>query len=129
MHRWGDKDVDWAGINDCCEILSNYCLKWARLGGSTKEKFGTVRFYAQFNGLSLHNLFYPGYHYYQFSRKIIYLDENLISKILSPLNPLFFQWQKFIYKRAYKICLKKYPHLREEILCCADYPEYLNFKD
>lgn len=40
--------------------IHDYCVLWGRLGGQAKEKFDTVRFYAQF-GLSLHSLVYIKY--------------------------------------------------------------------
>ena len=32
---------------------------------------------------------------------------------------------RFLYRRAYKLALKRWPHLRSEILEGADWPEYL----
>jgi len=34
-------------------------------------------------------------------------------------------YQKFIYRRAYKKAIEKYPAIRENILCAADYPNLL----
>lgn len=35
------------------------------------------------------------------------------------------KWQCFIYRRAYKLAVRKWPNLREEITCAADYSELL----
>jgi hypothetical protein len=126
MHDWGDEGVDWKGINDCCDILYNICNRYGRLGGQIKEKYGTVRFYASFGYLSLHTLIYPGYVAYQFPRWLMKLDMKVIGPTLDFFfGKLFIKWQIFIYKYAYIKCLKKYPHLKEEITCCMNHPELL----
>lgn len=125
MHRWGDKDADWKGIDQAAKFIHDYCVKWGRLGGSYKEKYGTVRFYAQFGYLSLHTLVYPGYAYNQFPTWLFSLDINYITTILSPLEKLFYKWQKKVYIRAYKEAVIRWPHLREEILSGADESEWL----
>lgn len=125
MHTWGDKDVDWAGIEDAAEMIHDYCVKRARLGGQYKEKWGTVRFYAQF-GLSLHSLVYPGHCFNRFPSWLWKLDLRVITPVLNFLfGKLWAKWQARIYAKAYKRAIEKYPHLKEEILCCADYPEIL----
>lgn len=125
MHNWGEEGVDWKGIDDAATYIHGYCLKWAFLGGQSKEKYGTVRFYAHFGWLSLHGLIYPGYAWNQFPKWLWKLDCNIIG----PALRFFFErpfvaWQRYIYKRAYRSAVRKWPHLKEEILVCADYPEF-----
>lgn len=125
MHDWSDKDVDWKGIGEAAYYIQTYCRRWGRIYGSAKEKYGTVRFYCIFGELSLHSLLYPGYSYSQFPKWLWVLDIDYISKFLSIFNDAFFVWQKFIYSRAYRNALKKWPHLTGEILCDSDYPEFI----
>lgn len=126
MHTWGNKDVDWKGIDDVATYLATFCRRWGRLGGQTKEKFGTVRFYASFGWISLHTLVYPGYVYSQFPKWLWDLDCYYIAPVLQFLfTRPFIKWQHYIYKEAYKNALRNWPHLREEILRCADWPELL----
>ena len=125
-HDWSEKDFDWKGLEECVDIIYTTCVTWGRLGGQAKEKFGQVRFYAQFGYLSLHRLIYPGYHYNQFPQWLWKLDCFYISRVLQ----FFFErpfvwWQKKVYNFAYQRALAKHPHLRDEILCCADYPEFI----
>lgn len=125
-HDWGDEGVDWKGINDAADYIHDFCVKWGRFGGQAKEKFGTVRFYASFNWLSFHGLCYPGYVYSQFPDWLWKLD----CKIISPILRFFFdkpvyKYRCFIYRTAYLNALKKWPHLKEEIICCMDYPELI----
>lgn len=126
MHQWGDPGVDWSGIGDAAEFISSYCKRQGLLGGQSKEKYGTVRFYAHFGYLSLHSIIYPGYMYSQFPKWLWKMDIYYIG----PFLRFFFEkpfvwWQKKVYNRAYWKALKKWPHLRAEILCGADRPELI----
>ncbi len=126
MHGWNDEEVDWKGIDDAYNIIGDTCRRYARLGGQVKEKFGTIRFYAQFGNLSLHGLIYPGYHYIRFPDWLYKLDTKVISPCLRFfLERIFRWWQAKVYNYAYQKALKKYPHLYEEITCCADYIELI----
>lgn len=126
MHFWGDANVDWKGIENAAHYIGNFCRRWAFLGGLSKEKYGTVRFYAHFGELSLHSLVYPGYYYNQFPQWLWKLDCNLIEPVLTFLfGRIFFTWQRAVYSIAYRRACKKWPHLQAEILSGADYPEYI----
>lgn len=126
MHQWGDEGVDWNGIESAAEYIATFCRRWAFLGGQYKEKYGTVRFYASFGCLSLHNIIYPGYYYNQFPKWLWNLDCDYIGPCLRFLfEKLFIRWQKFIYNMAYQRALKKWQHLRAEILCGADWIELI----
>lgn len=126
MHDWDDDRIDWKGINDAVDYISSYCTRWGRLGGQAKEKYGTVRFYCNFGWLSLHTLLYPGHVYSQFPKWLWALDIEYITPVLSFLfERLFVWWQQKIYNRAYQNALKKWPHLREEILRGASYVELI----
>lgn len=125
MHKWGDSNVDWAGIENAATFIHNYCVKWARLGGDFKEKYGTVRFYANF-GLSLHSLIYPGYQRSMFSTWLWRADIYYISPVLNKLfGRIFFKWQSTVYRKSYKLAIKKWPHLKNEIINGADHKEFL----
>lgn len=126
MHDWGDEGVDWVGIGNAAHYLSTYMKKWGRLSAHSKEKYGTVRCYCHFGYLSLHGLIYPGYVYNQFPKWLWHLDCMYISKFLQFFfEKPYVKWQVFIYKRAYQNALKKWPHLRKEILCAADHRELI----
>lgn len=124
-HEWGDKGVDWKGIDEAATYIGHFCRTWGRLGGQAKEKYGNVRFYASFGYLSLHTLFYPGYAYVRFPKWLWRLDLSVFTPILSVLERPFVAYQQFIYKKAYTNALKKWPHLKEEILDEADHRELL----
>lgn len=126
MHCWGDKGVDWNGINDAAQYIHDYCVRWARLGGDYKEKFGTVRFYARFH-CQLHDLIYPGYMWIVWPQFMNLVDLYFYAtRVFDPVRSVINWWQAKVYRRAYKNAVKKWPHLRQEILCMADYDEFLN---
>ena len=87
MHEWGDKDVDWDGINDAAEFiadrLTDHFEHWVQ---QYKEKYGTVRVYCY--------------------------------------SPHDKEAEK-VYRQAYTDAVAKWPHLKEEILTDAYWPEYL----
>lgn len=126
FHIWGQKDFDWKGLDGAVNYVESYSRRWGRIGGSAKEKFGCLRFYAVFGGLSLHTLFYPEYYYSKFPKWLWNLDVLYVGPFLDKLlGKPFVLWQKFIYNRAYQGALKRWPHIRPEILNDADYLEWI----
>lgn len=123
-----DSDANvYNAMGDCTNILYDTCTTWGRLGGQLKEKYGTLRFYANFSPLNLHTLIYPAYYYIQFPKWLADLDYKVIGPVLNFFfGTLFYKYRVFMYRRGYKKCLEKYPQYREEILDCADFSEYLN---
>jgi hypothetical protein len=126
MHKWGNKDVDWQGIYEAARYIGEYQMRYGRTSVlDMKEKYGEARVYVHFGwstGWLMNHLFYPGYHYYQFPNWVRKIDEWVPC---SWINPLLIPYQERLYRRAYKNALKKWPHLRNEILNGADYEELL----
>lgn len=110
------------------EEIGLFLLKWGRVPvRDFKEKYGTVRVYCSLGWNSLHNIFYPGYAYYQFPDWLRNLDIYHGDKILrcTGFGLVSFHFHKFLYRLAYKRALKKYPTIRENIIGSADWPEFL----
>lgn len=88
----------------------------------------SARFYCYF-GLSLHHLVFPRHFVYKhpkFPNWLWKLDIYYISPILNKLFGWFwYRYQYWIYRKAYERAVKKFPHIKEEITCAADYPELL----
>lgn len=127
-HDWGDKDVDWAGIEAAAEYIHSFCKRWGRIGGQSKEKYGTVRFYANFGARSFLSLTHPDYvHYGPYPKWLMNLDIYYGSTILkyTGVQWLLNKIQPIVYNKAYHNALKKWPHLRGEILSDADYLELI----
>jgi hypothetical protein len=125
MHSWGEKGVDWEGIENSASEIGAFLARWGRMGVTqTKEKFGTVRVYCHFGWDCLHSIIWPRRHWIH-KWWPFYIDLLLSRYILELLNNVVIPYQRFVYRRAYTLAVKKRPHLREEILCYADFGEIL----
>jgi len=147
MHRWGD-DFDFAAVSYAARDIARFCKRWGRIGvRDYKEKYGTARVYCGFGYTSFHGLIWPGHMFCRFpfgvSRlgwklngtwigkklgHILWVADLRLSEVLLRnkfVEPLLIKYQIWIYKKAYERALKKYPHIVREILCGADYPEFL----
>lgn len=126
-HYWGDKDFDWKGLDWCVNYLHTNLIKWGRVNvQQTKEKFGTLCCYLSLGWNQFHSITHPGHCYSRYPKWLWSLDVYYGSKIV----PFLFNWfiipyHKWLYRKLYKDCVKKHPHLKEEIICMADYPELL----
>lgn len=110
------------------EMIGTFLLKWGRVPvRDYKEKYYTVRVYCNLGWYNFHDIFYPGHTYYKFSKRGILFDSKWGHVILkyTGLQFLSFHYHKFLYRLAYKRALKAFPEIRENILCCADWEEYL----
>lgn len=136
-HDWSDDSFDWKSLNEAASLIHGTC-KLFRIGCHIKEKYGTLRasFYL-FDG-SFHSVLYPGYVYYQYNnwrvckfihkytnvdiaKKMLHLDISLASYKNKWYNKLVVspvQWFQYNvgYKTAIKLAIRKYPHIKEEIL-------------
>lgn len=128
MHSWGDDFKYFNDVERAAVEIKQFCVKWGRLGGQAKEKYGTARFYAWFGVHGLHNITHPGSAGYAWYPKwLIHCDLFYFPTLFkwAGITWFFSKWQPFIYSLAYKRALKKYPHIREEIISGADYPELI----
>jgi len=128
MHSWGD-DVDWPGIDDACRYIGENLRRWGRVGVTQyKEKYGTVRVYL-LGGLgwhSFHNITHPGHCFSRYPKWLWSFDCR-VGRYIVPFcfNWIIVPYNKWLYRKLYSNMVKKYPHLREEILCMADIDELL----
>ena len=126
MHDWSDPNVDWLGINDAAYYIGHTLRVHGRIQvRDFKEKWGTVRIYCSFGWWLLHDITHPGHAYCRYPKWLWKLDCTYGRYIVQPLNYIVIPWQKWMYRKLYKNAIYKWPHLRKEILCCADWPEIL----
>lgn len=128
MHNWGDdsKDIDWKGISDAAEFIATRLVKWGRMGvRDYKEKYGTVRVYVDFGWNQLHSITHPRHCYSQYPKWLWVLDCRYIKRIVPLTNFLVIPYHTWLYTYVYGRALKKWPHLRSEILQGADYNQLL----
>ncbi len=129
MHTWGDEGVDWEGISEAARYIGENLRKWGRVCVSQyKEKFGEVRVYCSFGWYDLHSITHPGHAYIRYRKNGILWHLNYISGhgwFFRFLNRFAIPYQKFLYTYFYGRALRKWPHLRLEILSGADWSELL----
>lgn len=127
MHSWGDENVDWEGINESARYIGVNLKKWGRVNvRDYKEKFGQIRIYCSFGWHKVHSITHPGHGFSRYPNWLWKLD----CKYGSIIIPFLFNWfiipyHKWLYRKLYSDMVKKYPHLREEIVCMADYDKLL----
>jgi hypothetical protein len=126
MHQWGDPGVDWRGISDAACFIGSWLRKWGRLPVMDwKEKWGTVRVYTGFGWYQVHCITHPGHHYSRYPQWLWELDCRYGHHLMPPINWLVIPIQERLYRWRYRQALRRWPHLREEILNGADWPELL----
>lgn len=126
MHYWGEEDFDWEGLDWCVNYLHKNLVRWGRVQvRQTKEKYGTLRCYLSLGWEMFHSITHPGHCFSRYPDWLWKLDCKYGRKIISLLNHIIVPYHKWLYRKLYQDCIKKYPHLRKEILCYADYSELL----
>lgn len=127
MHIWGEEGVDWEGISAAAAYIGEGLRKWGRVNVvQYKEKYGTVRVYCSLGWWQIHAITHPGYAASQYPHWLWALDCKFGSLICRALNYIVIPYHKWLYRRYYRMAVQKWPHLRHEIICVADYPDLLD---
>ncbi len=130
MHMWGDKDVDWDGINEAANYIGYWLKDWVRMPVScVKEKFGSVRIYCSFGWSMIYSIWRPSHIWlpkwwpHRLDSWISYYTPIMkwVNYLVVPIHQKAYVWR---YKKA----VEKWPHLRREILGSADYGELFEGK-
>lgn len=132
MHSYYSKNadkVDWAGIEEAASWIGKQLRKWGRVPVlQTKEKWGQACVYTGFGWSSIHSITHPGHAYIRYTGLInwvYYKTYRPMLWVFRLLNKIVVPYHKWLYSYVYGQALKKWPHLREEILEGADWPELL----
>ena len=121
-----DEKFDYKGLNDAGDYISENLVRWGRVNvRDCKEKYRSLRIYLSLGWHQMHSILYPRYIYNQFPKWLWKLDCLYFSKAVNLLNYIVVPYHIFLYKLLYRRAVKKWPHLKREILCAADYPELL----
>jgi len=126
MHTYGNwPDKKFNQVEDAASMIGEFVARWGRIGVmQTKEKFGTVRVYCHFGIDCIHSVIWPRHCWIH--KWWPYRLDLAISKLITPLiNRVLAPYQIWVYRKAYSQAVNKYPHLKNEIMCCADYGELL----
>lgn len=126
MHTYGSwPDEYFNQVEDAAHEIGTFCARFGRIGVTqTKEKFGTARVYCSIGASCIYSLLFPR-HCWVKSWWPYRLDLTLSRWIIPIINILLVPFQKVVYRLSYKKVLKKYPHLKKEILYSADFYELL----
>lgn len=128
MHSWGDEDFDWIGLDNAIDYIHTNLVRWGRINvRQSKEKFGTARIYCSLGFYHLLSITHPGHVSWKgrYPNWLFKLDIHILSPIIEKLNFVVIPYQAWVYKTVYKNAVQKYPHLKKEIICAADYPQLL----
>lgn len=128
MHFWGDEWFKKNG-NDLNEAIDfcMYIFKLARIGTHGKEKYGTFRDHVYFWDGGLHTLIWPGYVRIMNSFMYFKLDRYVL-RPFTKYSGLFFigSWIQYkVYNYAFQIAIKRWPNVKDELICSIDYPELI----
>lgn len=125
MHSWGDEDFHyWKEIEEAAEYIAKFCTTWGRIHvRDFKEKWGTVRVYCSFGWYEVAEIFAPGVNWYgKWPWYTKWLWRIYVPRCI---NNLVVPYQEWIYRKAYAQAIKKWPMIKDEILCAADWFELL----
>lgn len=129
MHFYGQwPEKHFSEVEEAASFIGNWLRKWGRVPVmQTKEKFGTVRVYCSLGWRDFHDIFYPGYYRIVWSKKIQRINLFLCYtfRLGYVLGFLSLPVHKRLYRWRYKKALQKWPHLKDEILSCADFGQLL----
>lgn len=124
-HSWGEKGVDWEGIENASYYIGDWLAKWVRMPVfQCKEKFGTVRVYCAIGWESFYSIWRPK-HAWVVKWWPYKLDLTVSQYLMPLLNKIVVPIHRTAYRFRYKQAIKDWPHLKDEILECADFGEYL----
>ena len=129
-HKWGD---DWPHWEDLCDAEAE-CERLARRYRlpvhQIKEKWGELRFYCHLGYTSLHDMTHPGYHFNRYPKWLWWLNCMVFTCHSFPWRWLVYwptmQLHRRLYRHLYKKLVAKWPHITEEIVSAADFPELLD---
>lgn len=117
-HFWGDNFEYFEDVAEAADFIASYCRRWGRFSCYGKEKYGVVRLeYVYMGSTSFHSLLFPGKLYIDIPMWLYMVDSRFSMYVTQPLfGGLLYKYQLFILKRAYKLAVKKWPHIKDEIM-------------
>jgi hypothetical protein len=113
-------------LNDAIWFCDENLRRFARLYGGGKEKYGHyIQYYSLWRG-ALFDLIQPHGAYVSPRWRVLAYDiDPILVKIFDKtgLRWLFTQYQLFIYNIVMQRAVKKWPHLKRELLSNTSFPE------
>jgi hypothetical protein len=126
-------EQQWKDIGTVLDTLDFWGYRVGRIGGQIKEKYGSIRWYADIRGAnSLHDIVKAGHAGFRWGADdnfFMSLLNNFSKAYISPFSFLIFKYRCFMYGLAFYIAWHKCPNIKDEILSAADHDEFLFKKD
>ena len=136
-HYWGDEDFDWNALNHCVHLYDHVLKKYGRMCVHTKEKYGSMRL--QFVGMGwggIYGFIKPGHLFFRWTsfkinktvtiegEKHTYQQDFLMSlneftetiAKYTGIRWLIHKYQMFLFNMLTLYCVRKYPHIKDEIM-------------
>ena len=112
-------------LGEAIYYLDEYLRTYGRIGSYTKEKWGRIDNSCYFGLRQLHSITHPGYMYSQYPKWLWKLDCTYSGYFLFPFESWVIKYQSWIYRKAYRNVLRKWPHLRDALLEGTSHHELL----
>jgi hypothetical protein len=149
MHYWGDEDFDWDSLNKVIDLFYTYLPLLGRICVHPKEKYGTLRldfFHFLSSDTAFHSLIWPQYLCSRYTSKwrwkvkvnlpgfedyyipwSLWVDRYIFTEILvkTRLIKVFWAYQRLIFNIVTVIAVKKYKHIKDEILHELEFDDLL----
>lgn len=132
-HDWSEKDFDWKSLEEACDFF----MKLRTIGriqiSGTKEKYGTMRlewfFWNGHYNEFLHSMIYPGYLHIQWPTWFRRIDQFIITPIAVRIGlcRVITAYQRLVLNIITFIAVKKWPHIKNEILGDWDFDNLLYY--
>lgn len=126
MHTWGDETFAWDDLELAIRYIETNLKRWGRVSVSqAKEKFGCARIYCSLGWSDLHSITHPGYCFSQYPQWLWNFNCLYSTRLMILFNWFIVPYHMWLYRKLYSDMVKKFPHIKTEITCDADFPELL----
>lgn len=125
QHNWGDEEFDWMALDNAIRHMDKVMRRWRIQVRQSKEKWGQARIYCSLGLAWWPQLTHPGYQWNpwpKWARRFAYGPTWL----LDLANVLVVPIHKWAYLHAYRGAVKRWPHIKHEIMDAADFEPLLD---
>ena len=114
-----EKAKFYSDLGSAAHFLETYMKRWGRMQANAKEKYDEVRCYTTFGWESLHSITHPGYYHMTYGPVMLWLNK-VTQPLIWQLNRWAVPYHKWLYGRAYRLAIKRWPQIVEPLCQGAD---------